>query len=501
MNYWKLTENSGTPGGKMDSIVVEDKKRNRMILFSIAFASFMVNVDTYIVNISLPVIAKFFNVGTGNIAWVVLSYQLTVTSLLLVFGRLGDKIGLKKVFILGFVLFTISSAMCGYSPSLLFLIISRAIQGIGASVLYALTPAMVPKFLPEKMRGPAFGTLATVAALGITVGTPLGGIITGYLHWSWIFLINIPTGILAIIVCLRVIPDEPPSTLAKDSRGFDLMGSLLSFIWSFSIIYALSEGDQLGWSSLTVLACFIIFIISLSAFIIWEKHVSNPLFDLSLFTSKAFTYGNIASVLAYAFLAGNNFLMPFYLQYFKGLRPEQAGFVFLVYSIVYGIVGPISGKLSLTINPRILCTFGMLIASVAAFVLAFTLKIPGLVVVIGYFIVLAVAISTFCTSNNNVVMGMAPQGKQGIVSGVFRMGTRLGMAFGVCIFGTVFSMSTMLQGKAAKATISAMSKDIMIGGFHNTYIIAGLVCLMAVIFSVMARTDSVDESKARIAEN
>ena len=147
----------------------EDKGRYRRILFSIAFASFMVNVDTYIVNISLPTIATAFHTSTANVSWVSMAYQLTVTGFLLIFGRLGDRMSVKKIFMFGYGLFACCTLMCGLSTSLWALILFRALEGIGASVLYALTPAMVPKFLPENMRGPAFGTLATAAALGVIV--------------------------------------------------------------------------------------------------------------------------------------------------------------------------------------------------------------------------------------------------------------------------------------------------------------------------------------------
>jgi len=145
----------------MNSVIVEDPKRQRLVFFSIAFASFMVNVDTYIVNISLPTLARYFHAPASDVSWVVLSYQLAVTSLLLIFGKLGDRIGLKKVFLAGFTMFTASSVLCGCAPTLFILVLARFIQGIGASMLYALTPAMIPRFLPEKIRGPAFGALAT----------------------------------------------------------------------------------------------------------------------------------------------------------------------------------------------------------------------------------------------------------------------------------------------------------------------------------------------------
>ena len=170
-----------------------------ILIYTISFASFMVNLDTYVVNVALPSITQTFKASTSDISWIVMSYNLMVVSLLLIFGKLGDTIGLKKLFNIGFIIFTSSSLMCGLSNSVLILVISRFTQGIGASILYALPQAMIAKYLPKEHRGTAFGVLASAAALGITLGAPVSGFITEFLSWRWIFFINVPVGILSVI--------------------------------------------------------------------------------------------------------------------------------------------------------------------------------------------------------------------------------------------------------------------------------------------------------------
>lgn len=474
-----------------NSTVVTDKNKQKLILLSIAFGSFMVNLDTYIVNISIPVIARYFHATPADVSWVSLAYNLVVASLLMISGKLGDRLGLKRVFIVGLALFTVSSLMCGLAPNLYWLIIGRAIQGIGASVLYAMTPAMVPKFMPEKVRGTAFGTLATAAALGIMVGTPLGGIITGFLSWHWIFLINVPAGIMAIICCKRIMPDDHMAGQEKETGRFDLKGAVLSFICSLSFIYGLNGGQEYGWTSLLIIVSFAISAVSLSIFIFWENRAACPLMDLSLFRNKAFTYGNIATLLAYIYLAGNNFLIPFYLQLVKGLKAEQAGMVFLIYSIVYMLVGPAAGKVSDRINPRIVCTASMALAAFSAFMFSFFLTVPGLIPVIIYFVFLAVSYASFLTSNNTVVVGMAPEGKQGIVSGVFRMVTRLGIAGGVCIFEMIFTAAGHVSRQGDKINYANLPVDVIATGFHYAYLAGGFVCLLTVIMSLLAREEQI----------
>ena len=160
-----------------------------ILIYTVAMASFVVNLDTYIVNVSLPAMAIQFNTTTTAISWIALSYNLTVVSLLLTFGKLGDKIGLKKLFVLGFIIFSTSSLMCGLSYNLNMLILSRFLQGIGASILYALPQAIIAKYLPQEKRGMAFGILASAAALGITLGAPVSGLLSGFFTWRLIFFI------------------------------------------------------------------------------------------------------------------------------------------------------------------------------------------------------------------------------------------------------------------------------------------------------------------------
>ncbi len=469
--------------------VVHDstKKRGIWILFSIAFATFMVNADSYIVNISLPVIADYFHVGTEAVSWVVMSYQLTVTALLLVFGTLGDRIGIKRLFMLGYAVFTLSSLFCAVSPTLGWLVASRALQGIGASVLYALTPAMVPRYLPPEQRGPAFGALATAAALGISVGTPLGGLITGLLSWHWAFLINIPIGIAAMLVARRVLPVDHSAAEKAPLPAFDYVGSVFSALALVSLIYSFSKLNSLGLAP-TVLGAGVLFVVSLGIFILWERRAVHPLLDYSLFRSPAFNFGNLANFLCLCYLAGHNFITPFYLMTVKGLPTERAGTVFLLYSLIYMGMGPLAGQLSKRINPRILCTTALLLGVLVSFGLSYFLPAEGMLPVYVYFVGLALVMATFIPSNNNVVMGMAPPGKQGAVSGSFRMVGRVGMTVGVCLFQTVFTLAALQQsGKLQADLLKSVARTQLLSAFSTVYLVGAALFAVAAVSSLMAR--------------
>lgn len=461
--------------------------RHGLILFSIAFATFMVNVDSYIVNISLPTISSYFRADTASVSWVVMSYQLTVTGLLLVFGTLGDRIGIKRLFMLGYGLFTASSLLCALSPTLGWLVAGRALQGIGASVLYALTPAMVPKFLPPEMRGTAFGTLATVAALGITLGTPLGGLLTGLLSWHWAFLINIPIGIAAMMVCHKVLPDDQPLESVVKLPSFDYAGSALSFTSLLSLIIFLSRLNSEGLRSPVIMTTLAVFLISTTAFILWERHTSHPLLDYSLFRDRSFNLGNLANFLCLSFLAGHNFIIPFYLITIKGLPTEKAGAVFLLYSLVYMGMGPIAGRLTRRIAPRTLCTTALLLGVVVAMGFSYLLRCDGMLAVYSYFIGMALVMATFIPANNTQVMGMAPPGKQGVVAGSFRMIGRVGMTFGICLFQALFTWAASQGGALHLESMKLVERGLLLNSFSTVYVAGGLIFAIGAVGSFMGR--------------
>ncbi len=461
--------------------------REGVILFSIAFATFMVNVDSYIVNISLPTISAYFRADTAAVSWVVMSYQLTVTGLLLVFGTLGDRIGIKRLFMAGYALFTFSSVLCALAPTLGWLVAGRSLQGIGASVLYALTPAMVPKFLPPELRGAAFGTLATVAALGITLGTPLGGLITGLLSWHWAFLINLPIGIAAMLVCRKVLPDDQTSQAGNRLPTFDYPGALLSFTGLLALIIMLSRLNSEGARSPLVITTLAIFLVSSIAFVFWERQTPNPLLDYTLFRNRSFNLGNLANFLGLSFLAGHNFIIPFYLTVIKKMPPQQAGSVFLLYSLVYMGVGPLAGRLTKFISPRTLCTAALGLGVAVALGFSFLLRSDGMLPVYAYFVGMALVMATFIPANNTFVMGLAPDGKQGAVSGSFRMIGRIGMTFGICLFQALFTWAAAQGGPMHLDTLQGVERLQLLHSFSTVYLAGALLFVIGTIASLMAR--------------
>ncbi|MDR0734226.1 MAG: MFS transporter [Elusimicrobiota bacterium] len=441
--------------------------KNKLLVLAISVASFMVNLDTYIINVSLPSIAAGFKASTADVSWVAMAYNLTVVSLLLIFGKLGDKIGLKPLFIAGFIIFTLSSMLCGAAPSLFLLVTGRLLQGIGAAILYALPQAMIPKYLPKELRGMAFGILAGAAALGITLGAPLSGIITGLASWRWVFFINLPVGILAVMILRYSVPQK--NTAAKTEARFDITGAALSFITALLFAFWINRGGIHGWGAPLMISCLLSAVLFFGMFIAREKKTKYPLLDLTLFGNAAFGFANLAMFLVSAFLAGTNFLMPFYLAEVKGLSPAATGALFMIYSVSYMLAGIASGRVSNKIPARMLCAASMFMASCALAGFALIMNYDGIYYAALYFVLTGIAFAFFITSNNNFVMSMAPENKEGMVSGAHRMVGRVGMLCGVAVFEAVFA----LRGAGN-----------LLGGFRAAYALGAAMCFCAMLLSL-----------------
>ena len=255
-------------------------------LFAIvAIGVFMATLDSSIVNISLPSIARDFKVPlNGAIEWVIISYLVVTAAILLSAGRLSDMIGRKAIWATGLFIFTGGSALCGAASSLGFLVAARALQGLGGALLFAASPAMITNAFPSHERGRALGLNAVIVALGVSVGPPLGGFITAYLTWRWIFYVNVPIGIVGIFLTLRVLTEK----FHRNPGKFDPLGAILLAVGLASLTAALSFGQEIGWTSPLFITGIVVAVIALGLFPFIERRVANPIIDLTLLRNRVF---------------------------------------------------------------------------------------------------------------------------------------------------------------------------------------------------------------------
>jgi EmrB/QacA subfamily drug resistance transporter len=472
-------------------MVYSQSRRYFWIVISVAFASFMARLNNYTVNISLPTMAQFFGVSTGEVSRIVMSYLLIITSTLLLFGRLGDRIGLKRIFITGYIIFVMGSFLCGLSHNIHVLVGLRCIQGVGAAMLLATSFAIISKCIPADRLGWAFGITSTSSALGVATGAPVGGLITGYLSWHWIFFVNIPVWIAAIIVAVRMIPSDSPAKSPDAQKGqkesFDIPGAIFSFVGLVALLYAMNRGRELGWASPFIVLTFAVAVVFLTAFIIREKRCSAPLLKLSFFWNPVFTFALLATFAAFMLIAGNAFLLPFYLQIVKGLSVTQTGMVLLTYSLIYVFLSSPAGRLADKVNPTSLCTIATISAAACTFTFSLTLPLPGLVPAFVFLIWLGLSYVIFFSPNNKQIMSLAPPGSQGSASGLFNTVTNLAMVFGVGAFEMIFSASTTVLTKDVKASAAMLPGEMLTGGFQNAYIFGGILCVAGAVFSLLTR--------------
>lgn len=242
------------PWGMKDARSPEETSYG-LLVFSISLAIFMSSLDGTIVNIALPTISETFGISSTTVSWVATAYMLVMAGCILVFGKISDVIGLRSVFLSGFAVFSAGSFFCGMLPDLFhsfpLLVGSRVFQAIGGAMITAIAPAMVSVYVPGERRGAAMGTVMTLAALGTALGPSVGGVLTQYLSWNWIFFINVPIGIIAVLLGARVIP--PADKLAGTKR-FDVWGAILVFCGLAALIFSVTEGPVRGWTSHVIVA-------------------------------------------------------------------------------------------------------------------------------------------------------------------------------------------------------------------------------------------------------
>lgn len=454
------------------------RKNEIMIVFTISLASFMGTLDVSIVNISLPTIARSFQVSTGSVSWVILAYLLIISSFLPAFGRLGDIKGFRKIFIGGFSTFGVGSFCCGAALNFPELIAARIIQASGAAMLSAIGPSMVIAYLPDKIRGQAMGYVTTFASLGIAVGPVAGGFVTQYLSWRWIFFINVPVAVAGLLLGLvflpRVKPDSP-------DKKFDLPGAILIFLSLFALLYGLNMGGEAGWASRRILGAFALAILFGGVFLWREARIPDPLISLKIFHSTSFTLGNISGGMMMVVFTGALFLLPFYLELGRKLSVVRAGMILLVPSVIMMISSPISGHISDRLGSRGICLFASCVMAIAFFLLSLLGDVSALWFLLLALVLMGAGVGIFIPPVNSLILGNCPPDTEGISSSVMMTIRNGGAVLGVAIFETIFAGT--VGTNTGEKIYSGISNALLMSGFHRAFLAgAGIAFLAFLLF-------------------
>lgn len=479
----------------MTNQTVTSHARQVGITISGSLAGFMVLLDNNIVNISLHDIAKYFDISTPLVVQVALVYLLMLSGTMIIFGKLADNYGIKRVFISGFIVFTVSSLLCGLTPTFSLLIAARILQGIGGSMLFSTMISLITKFIPPDRRGWAFGIFFPISSMGLLIGNPLGGLITGMLSWHWIFLVNIPVGILATILGYKTIPADYQNEKKPTSiKHFDYLGSLLSFFGLAMMVYFISNGKSMGWGSPLTIGGLVGSLVLITAFILWEKRSRDPILDLSIFRDRSFSYALMASLVGYGLMAGSNVILPFYILLGLKIDVTHAGFILMTFAVVFSLSSLITGRLSDKV-PRVhLTILGMALATISCIAFALLLPLLHLGILFGFLVMLGISYALFITPNNNMVMSIAREDKVSISSSVFKLSTNMGQMFGLILMQMIFTMGIHHSPGETGFKLKSMPATELMSGFSWAYIAGAAMCVAAILFSLFIRENRLKHS-------
>ncbi|WP_339242582.1 MFS transporter [Paenibacillus sp. FSL F4-0243] len=473
----------------------EIQKKRWMILIVLNIFTFMSTLDGSIVNIALPELSKQLKLPMAQIEWVTTGYLMAICAAILFFGKLGDIVGKIRIFKIGTIVFVIGSMLCGFSISLPALLASRVIQAIGASMTMANSQGIVTDIFPANERGKALGFIGTFVSLGSIAGPSLGGIMVSTLGWEYIFWVNIPIGVIAILLGWKVLPKD----LTRTKSTIDVPGSLLFAIFIISLFAGLLLGQQLGYGDSLIVTSLIVAIVSFIAFLWTELRRKEPLLQLSLFKNPLFSLSILCGFLVFTANFCFNIIAPFYAQNMLNLSPFEAGFLLMLLPICMVVVAPISGALSDKIGSEFLTFAGLVVMVNAQFGLA-ELHEGSSVVLVGVWIaMLGIGSGLFQSPNNSLVMSKVPRTQLGSAGSVNSLVRNVGMVVGITIATTIlFHVMSSEAGYRVTGLVPGRP-ELFISGMHVVFMTSASICFVAALLTgwrmISARSARVQTSE------
>lgn len=413
-------------------------------MVAVGLSIFLATVDASIVNVALPTLEEAFATRFPVVQWVVLAYLLTLATLTLGIGRLGDMVGKKGIFTTGFLVFVAGSVLCGLAPTVTALIGFRILQAVGAAMVLALGFALITEAFPSRERGLALGVAGGLVSVGIVVGPALGGLLLATLSWRWIFFVNVPVGLVGTVAAARFVRAVPP----PGGQRFDFAGAGAFFVMLFSLLLALTLGQALGFADVRILALLALSALALGAFVALELRTHQPMVDLRLFRHRDLTVGLTTGFATFVAIAGLILLMPFYLENVLGYGPLAVGLLIAAAPVSLGIVAPLSGWLSDRVGTRPMTVAGLVVLTLAY--LGIT-RLSTDTSTLGFVLALTpvgVGMGLFQSPNNSAIMGSVPPAQLGVTSGMLSLNRFVGQVAGVAVLGTVWATLTVAQAPA-----------------------------------------------------
>ena len=403
-------------------------------LAAMCFALFMIMLDNTVVNVALPSIQHDLKTTPENLEWTINAYFLSFAALILLGGKLGDRFGRKKIFLVGLAIFTLSSADCALATSDTGLISARVVQGIGAALMNPLSLSIIVDAFPRHQIPTAIGIWAGISGLGLAVGPLLGGFLVEHVSWSAVFWINVPIGVIAAAATLWAVHESRD----PNARRFDIVGTILITGGLFSLVWALIRTNSHSWSSGQTLGFLAAAVVLIAAFIVWESRNADPMIPLSFFRRKSFDVA-ISSVALVGFaMFGIIYFLTLYMQNVRGYSALESGVRTLPMTVMVMLIAPIAGKVSVRTGPRPLMVGGMLVMALGlASLTRLSLDASYWTVIFPSFVFVGAGVSLSMPTTTGVAMGSVDPARAGIASGVVNASRQVGGALGVAVLGSI----------------------------------------------------------------
>ncbi|MFI6787339.1 MFS transporter [Nonomuraea sp. NPDC050383] len=441
-------------------------------LSAVTLGTFMTYLDNNIGNVALPTIQRDLGLTISGLEWIVSGYILVFAGLILAGGRLADVLGARRVFVAGLAVFTLSSLAAGLATGQAALIAARAVQGVGAALLTPTALALIGQIFPDPgERGRAVGIWSATGALSMALGPLTGGFISERLHWGWIYLINVPIGVVTLGLALWAV--RPSFTRAR--RSLDVPGLVTSALTLFALTYALIEGEGAGWTSPEILAAIGIALAAAVAFVLVEARAAEPMIDLSLFRSRVFSGGSLTSGLWSFGVFGIYFFSALWLQNTLGFSPIEAGAAFVPMALVMAVVATLSQRISAAIGIARTVAAGIALMGVALLLMSGVGADGGYVDVLPWFVLYGLGAGLLVPLTAAVV-GAMPQGRSGVASGVLNVSRQVFGLLGITVLGA------LLNARRGDSADPAAFLD----AYQFTLVVAAAIVLVGIPVSLYA---------------
>ena len=457
-----------------------------MTLAAVSVGLFMIMLDNTVVNVALPSIQRDLDADLSELQWIVTGYALTFASLMLVGGKAADAYGRRRIFVLGIVVFTIASLLCGLATSSEMLIGARVLQGAGAALMNPATLSIIAATFPPRQRGTAIGIWAGVSALALAIGPLVGGLITEHISWHWIFFVNVPVGAVGIVASYAFIDESRDETHVS----LDLPGLATSAVGLFALTYGLIEANTYGWTSARIVGVFAVAGISLVSFVVIERRRREAMLPLDLFRSGTYTGANLVTLLVALAMFGVFFFVSLYMQNILGYSAVETGAAFLPLTILIILVAPVAGRSSDRFGSRGLMTTGMVLIALQLVMLSRLSADASFWNLLPAFLVGGVGMALTMTPSAAAATRSVPVDKAGVGAAVLNSARQIGGTMGIAIMGAI--MAAEIGGDRRRRHSCAASSELAL-------VAAGIALVRAIVAFTLVRPTQTQANAPEVA--